>query len=96
MPSGIEALRKRPGPAILLACVLSVFFLLANRLDDGRFGVALDDSWIHLAYARTFSETGRWALTPAMRSSSGCSGVINARLAIIRPTAKVLTTSTRR
>ena len=47
---------------ILTAAVAagSIFNLLESKLIDS-FGFPLDDSWIHLTYARNLAEDGQWA-----------------------------------
>ncbi|MBI4870855.1 MAG: hypothetical protein HY814_04735 [Candidatus Riflebacteria bacterium] len=59
-----------------LAVATAVGFLLADRLPQGATSVPCDDSWIHLSYARTFLETGRWALTAGAQSTTGTTGYL--------------------
>jgi tetratricopeptide (TPR) repeat protein len=60
--------------ALVLAAGLGFTFLAEARRTAGAFGLPLDDAWIHLGYARTLAETGRFAFTetspPAQGSTS--------------------------
>jgi len=53
-----------------LAAVL--FYLLVSALIF-RIGFPLDDSWIHLTYARNFAEHGEWAYRLGERSAGSTS-----------------------
>jgi hypothetical protein len=48
-------------PAGALALAAALYFIFAARATNGAFGFPLDDSWIHLSFARTLADTGRFA-----------------------------------
>jgi hypothetical protein len=62
-----------------LAAVL--FYLMVSALIF-RIGFPLDDSWIHLTYARNFAEHGEWAYRLGERSAGSTSPLWTALLAI--------------
>lgn len=62
--------------AVFVAIAAALLFLLATIPPGAPMGVAFDDTWIHLSFARTFVETGRWALTPDDRVSTGTTGYL--------------------
>jgi hypothetical protein len=54
---------------IAIAALIAVlFYLIASELIF-RIGFPLDDSWIHLTYARNFAEHGQWAFRLGERSA---------------------------
>ena len=58
----------------------SVIYLLASKFATG-FGFPLDDSWIHLAYARNLAEYGQWAFLPGQPSAASTAPLWTALLA---------------
>jgi hypothetical protein len=59
-------MRVRPAFAALLILLLALAAagLVAARMDGGRFVYPLDDTYIHMAMARSFSGHGVWGITP--------------------------------
>ena len=62
-----------------LAAVL--FYLLVSRLTF-RIGFPLDDSWIHLTYARNLAEHGEWAFQLGQRSAGSTAPIWTILLSI--------------
>jgi hypothetical protein len=62
-----------------LAAVL--FYLIVSALNFG-LGFPLDDSWIHLTYARNLTEHGQWAFRLGERSAGSTSPLWTASLSI--------------
>jgi hypothetical protein len=65
----------------IAALVAVLFYLLVSALIF-RIGFPLDDSWIHLTYARNFAEHGEWAYRLGERSAGSTSPLWTALLAI--------------
>ena len=63
------------------ALATSVFYLLVCALNFG-LGFPLDDSWIHLTYARNLAEHGEWAFRLGERSAGSTSPLWTALLSI--------------
>lgn len=57
----------------LLFLAVGALFLLAVQKTAGRLVYGLDDCYIHMAMAKTFSQTGVWGVTPHAFSSSSSS-----------------------
>lgn len=57
--------------ALVLAAALGFTFIAEARRTAGGFGLPLDDAWIHLGYARTLAETGRFAFTEGTTAAQG-------------------------
>ena len=66
------------GGVTLLA---GVIYLLASYLTY-RIGFPLDDSWIHLTFARNLAEHGEWSFRPGVPSAGSTSPLWSALLAI--------------
>jgi hypothetical protein len=60
--------RKQAGLVALVAIAAAGLYLLAASRAVG-LGFPLDDSWIHLAYARNLAELGQWAFLPGQPSA---------------------------
>jgi hypothetical protein len=64
-------------PVLVLFLALSgasagaAYLVVASRAANGAFGFPLDDPWIHLSFARTLAETGRYADFPGGPVTSG-------------------------
>jgi Flp pilus assembly protein TadD len=57
--------------ALLGAIAAALTFVFASRAANGVFGFPLDDPWIHLSFARTLAETGRFADFPGGPTTAG-------------------------
>jgi len=66
------------GGATLLA---GIIYLIASHLFY-RIGFPLDDSWIHLTFARNLAEHGEWSFRPGVPSAGSTSPLWSALLAI--------------
>ncbi len=53
-----------------------IAFAWAAAGSDSGPGLPLDDAWIHLAYARSIVQDGRWALWSGAEASSGTTGYL--------------------
>jgi hypothetical protein len=78
----ISSTRVDPRLLIPLAALIGIgFFLLVSALTY-RIGFPLDDTWIHLTYARNFIEHGEWAFRPGESSAGSTSPLWTALLSI--------------
>jgi len=67
---------------LALASIISVaVYLAASALNYG-IGFPLDDSWIHLTYARNLAEFGEWAFQPGRPSAGSTAPLWTALLSI--------------
>jgi hypothetical protein len=64
------------------ACILSLCIYLAASALTFRVGFPLDDSWIHLTYARSLALRGEWAFLPGVPSAGSTSPLWSVLLAI--------------
>lgn len=64
------------------ASLLSVGFYLLASAAYYRLGFPLDDSWIHLTYARNLAERGEWAFQPGNPSAGSTAPLWSGLLAI--------------
>ena len=71
-----------PRLVLALAALAAVLFYLMVSALIFRIGFPLDDSWIHLTYARNFAEHGEWAYRLGERSAGSTSPLWTALLAI--------------
>jgi hypothetical protein len=67
------------GAATLAA---GAIYLAACGILYGRIGFPLDDSWIHLTYARNLAEYGQWAFRPGAPSAGSTSPLWSTLLAV--------------
>lgn len=78
-----ESIRRiDPRLVIAIAAVLAVLFYLGISALIFRIGFPLDDTWIHLTYARNFAEHGEWAYRLGERSAGSTSPLWTVLLAI--------------
>jgi len=63
--------RALPWLAAAAGLLLAAALAIAARRANGFDGFPLDDAWIHLTFARTLAETGRFAYVPGDPLSSG-------------------------
>jgi len=71
-----------PHLILAVAALAAVLFYLMVSALIFRIGFPLDDSWIHLTYARNFAEHGEWAYRLGERSAGSTSPLWTALLAI--------------
>ena len=71
-----------PHLILVVAALAAVLFYLMVSALIFRIGFPLDDSWIHLTYARNFAEHGEWAYRLGERSAGSTSPLWTALLAI--------------
>jgi hypothetical protein len=71
-----------PRLVLAVAALAAVLFYLMVSALIFRIGFPLDDSWIHLTYARNFAEHGEWAYRLGERSAGSTSPLRTALLAI--------------
>src|SRR5512141_3530708 len=62
-----------PWVVIAIAALIAVLFYLIASAIIFRVGFPLDDSWIHLTYARNLAEHGEWAFRLGERSAGSTS-----------------------
>src|SRR6187200_2362573 len=67
---------------IAVAALIAVLFYLIFSAVIFRIGFPLDDSWIHLTYARNLAEHGEWAFRLGERSSGSTSPLWTVLLSI--------------
>lgn len=60
-----------PGCAVALGVSLPLVLLVMARAAGGPFAFPLDDSWIHLNYARNLADHGAFTYFPGDRTSAG-------------------------
>ncbi len=77
-----SAWRIDPRLVLAVAALAAVLFYLMVSALIFRIGFPLDDSWIHLTYARNFAEHGEWAYRLGERSAGSTSPLWTALLAI--------------
>lgn len=58
---------------IALVALIAVLFYLLTSVAVFRIGFPLDDTWIHLTYARNFAEHGEWAFRLGEKSAGSTS-----------------------
>ena len=63
-----------PRLVLAVAALAAVLFYLMVSALIFRIGFPLDDSWIHLTYARNFAEHGEWAYRLGERSAGSAPG----------------------
>src|SRR5512139_207958 len=84
MKQSFIALNRRIDPWVVLAIVSLIavlYYLVASALIF-RVGFPLDDSWIHLTYARNLAEHGEWAFRLGERSAGSTSPLWTALLSV--------------
>ena len=74
--------RIDPRFVLAIAALVAVLFYLMVSALIFRIGFPLDDSWIHLTYARNFAEHGEWAYRLGEHSAGSTSPLWTALLAI--------------
>ena len=74
--------RIDPRLVLVVAALAAVLFYLMVSALIFRIGFPLDDSWIHLTYARNFAEHGEWAYRLGERSAGSTPPLWTALLAI--------------
>lgn len=62
---------RLPSSAALVGLLIGVAFAVDARRANGAASFPLDDAWIHLTYARTLAETGRFAYFPTDATTQG-------------------------
>jgi hypothetical protein len=67
---------------LAVAALLTVFFYLLLSVLTLGVGFPLDDSWIHLTYARNLAEHGEWAFRLGERSAGSTAPLWTALLSI--------------
>jgi len=97
-PRPVARSGKRGEIALRVALVVAILmpparFLLA-WLEERVVSFPFDDPWIHLTYARTLLETGRWSYTPGAPVTTGSSSplwvLLEAALMPVIPNEKLL------
>jgi len=74
--------RLEPWVVLALAALIAVLFYLIVSALIFRVGFPLDDSWIHLTYARNLAEHGEWAFQLGQRSAGSTSPLWTVLLSI--------------
>ena len=74
--------RVDPRLVIAIVALLAVSFYLLVSASTFRIGFPLDDSWIHLTYARNLAEHGEWAFRLGDRSAGSTAPLWTALLSI--------------
>lgn len=74
--------RVEPWVVIALAALAAVLYYLIVSDVTFRIGFPLDDTWIHLTYARNLAEHGEWAFRLGQRSAGSTSPLWTALLSI--------------
>ena len=75
-------LHRRDLLIIAAASILSLAIFLVTSAFAFRIGFPLDDSWIHLTYARNLALRGEWAFLPGVPSAGSTAPLWSALLAI--------------
>jgi hypothetical protein len=75
-------LRVDPWVVIAAAALVVILFYLIVSARTFGLGFPLDDSWIHLTYARNLAEHGEWAFRPGEPSAGSTSPLWTAILSI--------------
>ena len=84
----IDWIRTNPNPvvlfiaAVIITCVSSVYYF-SLMLDLGDPGFTLDDSWIHLQFARTIYEGTPWEYSPGYPSTGSTSPLWSVLLSVL-------------
>src|SRR5512138_3064533 len=80
--STASSLRIEPWIVLAGAALAAVLFYLLVSALIFRIGFPLDDTWIHLTYARNLAEHGEWAFRPGERSAGSTAPLWTVLLAI--------------
>lgn len=75
-------LSSRDFVILALAVLLIAFIYLITSHFTYTIGFPLDDTWIHLTYARNFAQNGEWAFRPGVPSAGSTAPLWSALLAI--------------
>src|SRR5512138_3996890 len=80
--STASSLRIEPWIVLAGAALAAVLFYLLVSALIFRIGFPLDDTWIHLTYARNLAEHGEWAFRPGQLSAGSTAPLWTLLLAI--------------
>lgn len=78
----LRPLSKRDLATLLAATLLAGVVYLAASASVYRIGFPLDDSWIHLTFARNLAWYGEWSFRPGLPSAGSTSPLWSALLAL--------------